>query len=165
MFTINGYLIASYGNLKMRNVELISNTPPGRASVFVHANNKLGDSCRLTDITVICPQNTQLETHNSSLESLTRYSLHNLPDYLEYRMVAYDCILCPEGHYALGGGTFSVRYDPVQINDSQARVIDASDLTHKMTYRLVVQITLSYFGPLPCDHKSYLLSLCGHISS
>ncbi len=137
VFTINGYLIASYGTIQLSNVDMTSNSPPGRASVFLHANDINSDTCEITNISVTCPINTQLETHNSSREDITAFVTERELEFLGFRMVSYDCIMCPEGEYAVGGGHFKVLYKLNQHLNAD-EILDISKIAHDITLRFAL---------------------------
>ncbi len=137
-FSIAGYLIANYGRLDMANVELLPLSPPGRASVLVHSNDQLSDTYSLTNISLSCPPNTQLETYNSSKEDLSDPRVNRREKSLMFRRLSYDCHLCPTGRYSLSGGNFSVTYDPLKENDT-TEILDASRYSHRTTYRYLIK--------------------------
>ncbi len=120
------------------------------ASVFFHEKEGFADSASVLNISVTCPINAQIRSHNVSLEILTRdddHSGHHGNDdaglYRSYKELWYDCISCGENTYSLAGGYFEYTAYPHthrpnnEARDSNGNSTQASSTPERLVFQQI----------------------------
>ena len=104
----DGTIISSFGkSFILNNVELNQVSPyASEASVFFHEKDGYADTAAVVNISIICPVNARIHTHNVSLEIFKRENWDDTSPYLKYKELWYDCFSCNSDSYSLAGGLF-----------------------------------------------------------
>ena len=104
----DGTLMSSFGDsFILENVELNQvSSYASEASVFFHEKDGYADTAEILNISILCPVNSQINSHNVSLEILKGASGDDNSPYLKYKELWYDCLSCETDTYSLAGGYF-----------------------------------------------------------
>ena len=104
----DGTLMSSFGKrFILENVELNQvSSYASEASVFFHEKDGYADTAEIVNISILCPINSQINSHNVSLEILKGTSGDDNSPYLTYKELWYDCLSCEIDTYSLDGGYF-----------------------------------------------------------
>ena len=124
------------------------------ASVFFHEKEGYADSAGVLNLTITCPVNAEIRSHNVSLEILKSTgggdtSPHlgtqkgprdgGTGPYLTYKELWYDCISCETDTYSLAGGYFEYTVYPVYNSTDTGLSNDVRESEYVYQQKLIFQ--------------------------